>query len=258
MGVKTKKAEGKKTTSQIRNVAAGDKEDEPSPKKSGPQKGWSDAALKKYGLDRLDDAARHEGSALLALALAGEAFAIVRDRLKPKHQWTGWLKGLGVRRQRAWKAIKVYEGAAREAAARGTTVERVLAEKTYTQAMEAWVKGEDEGTSEDEGGSTGIGGKRKTGAKKKLPTAMTKGKDETDDDEDVRVEPNGDIEITGKNAVVVCDLLRQVSEPDRARQLLVARSWDARTRAALSRQVAVLLVPELDDRCLPVTKEDSE
>ncbi len=276
MTAKTKKAERKKRTTKVRYVAADDKEDEPSPKKNGPQNDWSDTTLKKYGLDRLDEAARHEGSALLALVLAGEAFAIVRDRLKPKHQWTGWLKGLGVRRQRAWKAIKVYEGAAAEAAGRELTVEEVLAGKTYTQAMEAWARAEPQARGEEDRPTPGQEpredrkpgdrpGTRDEGGPALQPRHPEERKPDGQavpggeagqeaEDGDEPVAANGNIRFARGKATVTAEVLRQVSSVDRSRQVLVARNWDARTKAALTRQVAVLLVPELDDRCLPAAK----
>lgn len=249
-----KKPFRKKATTHISNVEVADEKDLPGPEYARPQEDWSTSELKKYGLARLADAERHEGSALLALARAGEAFVVVRDRLKPKHGWTGWLKALGVRRQRAWKAIKVHEGASREAAQLGLAIEEVIRQKTYTQAMEAWARGE--GTGEDEGGSKGAGEGRKSRPEKKTLAAI-KGKDEPEEGGE-EVEPNGNIQIAGGTAFVRCGLLSQVSECDGWRELLVVRNWDARTKAALGRQVAVLVVPELDDRCLPVAKEGGE
>lgn len=249
-----KKQAKKKSTKDVPFVEAIDKPDTISPEYARPEEGWDNSRLKEYGLARLKDAERHEGSALLALARAGEAFVVVRDRLKPKHGWVAWLKGLGVRRQRAWKAIKVHEGASREAAERGLGVEEVIREKSYTQAMEEWARGE--GTGEDEGGSKGAGEKRDAKPEKKVLPSI-KSKDEPEE-EVAEAKPNGDIEIVDGHAWVACDLFRQVSVGDRTRPLLTARNWDAKTRAALARGVAVLLVPELDDRCLPAAKEGDE
>lgn len=247
-----KKQAKKKSTKDVPNVPGGDKADAGGQEYGRPEAGWGTAKLKEFGLARLKDAERHEGSALLALARAGEAFAVVRDRLKPRHGWVAWLKKLGVRRQRAWKAIKVHEGASREAAGRGLGVEEVIREKSYTQAMEEWARGEE--TGEDGGG--GPGEKRNTRPGKKTPTAGKK-KDEPEGEAAVPAEPNGDIEIAGRTALLHCDLFWQVSSIDKSRPLLVARNWDARTKAALGRQVAVLLVPELDDRRLPAAGEDA-
>jgi hypothetical protein len=269
MTAKTKKAEREKHTAKVRNVADGDKEDKQSPKKKGPQKDWSDAVLKKYGLERLDDAARHEGSALLALALAGEAFAIVRDRLKPKHAWTAWLKNLGVRRQRAWTAIKVYEGAASAAAELDLTVEEVLAGKSYTQAMAAWARAEPQARDEEDGPTPNPRG-RDDHAPQSPPAPPSppapRGQDEDDqeededdqeEDEDEPAVANGDIQIADGKATVTAEVLGQVSSVDGSRPLLVARNWDARARDALARGVAVLLMPELDERCRPPAREDA-
>jgi hypothetical protein len=183
---------------------------------------------------------------LLALARAGEAFAVIRDRLKPRHGWTAWQKKLGVGRQHAWTAIKVYEGASKEAAEQGTTVEEVVAGKSYGQAMAAWVRGEDTDGEDSEA-------EPKQPDPKQPPAP--KPRNDEDDADDPEVEPNGGLEIARDKAVVRSPLLRQVSPIDKSRPLLMARNWDSRYRTALARGMAVLLLPELDDRCVPAGKE---
>jgi hypothetical protein len=77
------------------------------------------------------------------------------------------------------------------------------------------------------------------------------------DDESGEPEPDlgplGTFEI-GPGGVVAtahADAFQSVSAVDRKRKLLVCRGWDGRTRDALARGIAVLVLPELQEGCRP-------
>ena len=135
-----------KTTNEVSNHRSTAIPDQPSPK-------WSDDKLGDWAVAKLDASLATEAESIrlgretaLSRYRAGWALSLLQARLKPKQQWTAWLKSRKLKPTVVREAIVLYAGVQADGG------EKALDGLTFTEARARWVRSWAEGqlTQDDE------------------------------------------------------------------------------------------------------------